>query len=112
VVVARDPGSRDFGGGVSEANDPSYLFGVRTSVDLSRNVDFDARLRAVGELPNPRVPAYSEMALRVGWRITPRFETAFDAEDLLHHRHAEFNPVARGFEEFERSVRVSLAARF
>jgi hypothetical protein len=37
---------------------------------------------------------------------------ALIGEDLLHAQHPEFNPVAAGFEEFQRSVRVALTARF
>jgi iron complex outermembrane receptor protein len=112
VEVTRDPDSRDLGGGTTEANDPPYLFGVRSSIDLPRNVDVDARLRSVGRLPNPAVPPYSEMTFRVGWRMTPHVEVAFEGEDLLHDRHGEFNPVARGLEQFERSLRAVLVTRF
>jgi hypothetical protein len=37
---------------------------------------------------------------------------ALIGEDVLHAQHPEFNPVAAGFEEFQRSVRIALAARF
>ncbi len=112
VALSRDPGSRDVGGGTSEANDPEHLFSLRTSVDLPHDVELDARLRTVSALPNPKVPGYTELVLRAGWRPVRRLELSVIGDDLLHDRHPEFNPTARGFEEFERSVRAMLTVRF
>jgi len=112
VSVTKAPGSRDVGGGATEANDPPYVVQFRNSLDLPRHLEADARIRSVAALPNPAVPAFTEMAARLGWTPTRRLELAVEGEDLLHDRHAEFNPVARGFEEFERSVRLMLTTRF
>ena len=112
VSLTKDPGSRDAGGLTAEANDPRHVFALRTSVDLSRRVELDARWRSIGALPHPAVPAYSEAAARLGWRVSPHVDLALVGEDLLHARHAEFNPVAAGFEEFQRSIRAVFTARF
>lgn len=112
VSLTNDPGSRDVGGLTTEANDPRHVFAVRTSIDLSQGLELDARWRSIGELPHPRVPAYSEAAARLGWRASPHVDVALVGEDLLHAQHAEFNPVAAGFEEFQRSVRVVFTTRF
>ena len=111
VGISRQPGSRDVGGGASDANDPGYLFGLRTSVDLAENVELDARLRSVGSLPNPVVPAYTELGLRLGWRATPRLELALVGEDLLHAAHPEFGPAVPGRVLFERGVRAVVTMR-
>ncbi len=105
-------GSRDVGGLTTEANDPRHVFTLRTSVDLSQRVELDARWRSIGELPHPRVPAYSEAAARLGWRASAHVDLALVGEDLLHPQHAEFNPVAAGFELFQRSIRAVFTARF
>jgi iron complex outermembrane receptor protein len=112
VSLARDPGSRDVGGLTTEANDPRHVFTLRTSVDLSPRVELDARWRSIGELPHPRVPAYSEAAARLGWHASAHVDLALVGEDLLHAQHAEFNPVAAGFELFQRSIRAVFTARF
>jgi iron complex outermembrane receptor protein len=111
VAVTRDSGSRDISGGTSEANDPAHQFALRNAVDLPGGVELDVRLRRVSALPNPQVPAYTELGFRLAWRTTPRLTLALTGEDMLHARHAEFNPSVRGFEEFERSVRVTMAIR-
>jgi iron complex outermembrane receptor protein len=108
VRVTRDPGSRDIGTANTEANDPAHQFALRSAFDLPAGLMLDARLRHVGALPHPVVPRYTELAARVAWQPQPRFEIALVGEDLLHDRHPEFNPVARGFQEFERSVRATV----
>ena len=112
VSVTREVDSRDIGGIATEANDPRHLFTFRTSLDLLQRMELDFRWRSIGALRHPSVPGYSEAAARIGWRATQNFEVALIGEDLLHAQHAEFNPVAAGFEEFQRSVRVALTARF
>jgi iron complex outermembrane recepter protein len=112
VSLTRDADSRDVGGSATEANDPRHLFALRTSLDLLQRMELDFRWRSIGALPHPHVPGYSEAAARIGWRATQNFDVALIGEDLLHAQHPEFNPVAAGFEEFQRSVRVALTARF
>jgi iron complex outermembrane receptor protein len=112
VSITKDIGSRDIGGGASEANDPSHMFGLRTDVDLPRRVALNLFLRSIGELPNPRVPHYTELNGRVGWRATPQFELSVSAQDLLHNSHPEFGALAPRRAEFERSVRVQAAFRY
>jgi iron complex outermembrane receptor protein len=112
VSITKDIDSRDVGGGTTEANDPSHRFGLRTDVDLPRDVELSLFLRSIGRLPNPQVPAYTELNGRVGWRATPRFELSFAAQDLLHGHHPEFGAVAPRRVEFERSVRVVAVFRY
>ena len=109
--VRAQPGAPVAGAGASEANDPHHLFGVRTSLDLPRNVAVDVLLRAVGALPNPRVPAFAELGLRAGWRATPRIELWVAGQDLLHDRHPEFGPALPTRVEFERSLRLGITFR-
>jgi iron complex outermembrane recepter protein len=109
--ISRDANSRDVSGGVNEANDPRHMFGVRASLDLHRSVEVDARLRSIGALPNPAVPAYTELALRVGWRASSRVELAVVGEDLLHDQHPEFGAAVPQRVEFERGVRAILTLR-
>jgi iron complex outermembrane receptor protein len=104
VSISRDLDSRDIGGGASEANDPRYMLTARSDVDLPRNIALHAFLRRIGALPNPRVPAYTELNARLGWQATPRFELAIAAQDLLHGRHPEFGAPRRV--EFQRSIRL------
>lgn len=108
--ISRDPDSRDVGGGSSEANDPSHLFSVRSSVDLGRGVQIDGLVRHVGALPNPVVPAFTEVNARVAWAVS-RVEVALIGQDLAHARHPEFGPDTSTRLEFERGVRLMVTLR-
>ena len=112
VSITKDIDSRDIGGGASEANDPSHMFGLRTDVDLPGRVELNLFLRGISELPNPRVPAYTELNGRVGWRPTRHFEVSVAAQDLLHDHHPEFGGLTPRRVEFERSVRVLATFRY
>ena len=111
VDVTRASGSRDVSGGVNEANDPSFWWTLRSSIDLAKNLEVDAWLRGVDDLPNPTVPAYAELNARVGWRVGPRLELALVGQDLLRAHHAEFGTSLPRRIEFERSVRVQMTYR-
>jgi iron complex outermembrane recepter protein len=104
-------GSRDATSGVSEANDPSHIFGLRTAVDLPGNVEADAFLRGIGPLPNPEVPGYVELNLRVGWKVRRGVELALVGQDLIHDQHPEFGTAVPRREEFQRSVRALMTLR-
>lgn len=112
VSITKDIGSRDIGGGASEANDPSHIFGLKADVDLARRVELNLFLRSIGELRNPHVPAYSELNGRLGWRATEHFEVSIAAQDLLHAHHPEFGALEPRRIEFQRSVRVMAAFRY
>jgi iron complex outermembrane receptor protein len=108
---SREAGSTDLSGGVGEGNDPTHQGHVSWSIDLARNWELDGTLRAVGALPNPRVPAYASANLRLGWRATPHVDVAVIGRDLLSARHPEFGPVGIR-DEFERSVYTWIIVRF
>jgi iron complex outermembrane receptor protein len=110
--VRRQPGSRDLSGGLGEANDPHHLFNARTSFDLSRQVEVDALVRAVSALPNPAIPGYAELTLRLGWRPRPGLELSVVGQDLLHDHHLEVGGPPATRVEFERSVRTALTVAF
>jgi iron complex outermembrane recepter protein len=110
--IERSSGSNDVTGGSSEMNDPGYVFGLRSSIDLLRDVELDVVVRAIDDLPNPAVPAYAEMTLRLGWRVTPQTDVWIVGHDLLHDHHPELGAVVPGRVEFERGVRVGTTLRF
>jgi iron complex outermembrane receptor protein len=111
VDITRAPGSRDAAGGTSEGNDPDHLFSIRTSIDLPSRLEADLQLRNVGALPQPAVPAYTELNARLGWRARPRVELFLTGQDLLHAEHPEFTGGGL-IEQFHRSVRLGTTLRF
>ena len=87
---SRDPGSRDATNGVSEANDPTHLWHVRSYFELGRAAELDAVLRFASALPSPAVPAYTDLNLRFGWRLSGRLDLSVIGQNLLQDKHQEF----------------------
>jgi iron complex outermembrane recepter protein len=105
-----EPGSRDLTRGRDEANDPHDYWSLRADLDLPRDLELDATLRHVGALPNPAVPSYTELDLRLAWRRPSGWELALVGQNLLHSQHPEFgNPLTR--EEVERGVYAQVTWR-
>jgi iron complex outermembrane receptor protein len=96
--------SQDASGGTAEANDPNHMGLLRSSLTLPHRIEFDQVLRYVDSLPNPRIPSYVELDLRLAWRPKPGLELALIGMNLLDSSHPEFNG-GSGFQtEVERSV--------
>jgi iron complex outermembrane receptor protein len=102
--LSLDPGSTDVTGGNPEGNDPRHRFMLRSYLDLPRGVALDAWLRYVSELPNPRVPSYTELDLRVGWTLRPGLDLSLFGRNLLDEQHPEFGPPGPTRKEVERSL--------
>jgi iron complex outermembrane receptor protein len=110
--LSLDPGSRDLSRGRDEANDPSFLFSLRSYLDLPYGLAFDGVLRHADERPYPAVPAYSELDLRLGWTVRPGWEISLVGQNLLHDHHPELGSIQAVRYEFQRGAYVRSAWRF
>jgi len=105
------PGSVSIGSPSAGNNDPKYQVLLRSSLDLPRDIEFDLGLRAVGALPNPAVPAYVALDVRLAWSPRPGVELSIAGFDLLDRQHPEFGSAATR-SEIERSVTARLSWAF
>jgi iron complex outermembrane receptor protein len=97
--------------GLAQAgDDPKQQASLRSFMNLGDDVTLDANLRYVGALPDPRVPAYTELSARLGWQVTEQVTLALSGLNLLHDRHQEFP--APDASSIPRSVAVDLQWRF
>ncbi len=97
----RDPSMKagfvDLGNGQSEGQDPASQAQLRSYMNLFDNWELDTSFRFVGKVTqeNPAgpqiflLPGYFESDVRLGWRISPHTEIAFNALNLIHDRHLE-----------------------
>jgi iron complex outermembrane receptor protein len=105
-------GSLDTSGSAGLAtNDPRTYWSLRSSHDLTGTLRADLALRHVGSLPQPQVPAYSELDARLAWQARPELELALSGRNLLHSEHAEFGPPGAR-QVFGRAVLLSAKVRF
>lgn len=87
-----------------EGNDPHNMFSAHSSINLPYNIQFDQLVRFVDELPNPVVPSYLELDLRLAWRPIDHLELALIGRNLLDNQHPELGPDTPLREEVERSI--------
>jgi iron complex outermembrane receptor protein len=94
-----------------QGDDPEYQAFLRSSFDLSADLELDLVLRRIGSLPAPEVPAYTALDLRLGWRRGDGLELWVAGRNLLDSQHAETGrPEERG--EIVRSGSFGVRARF
>lgn len=100
------PGRIDFANRESAGNDPDVQFQLRSQMDVTDAVWLDVRLRHVGELPRPRVPAYTGLDVTAGWQVAAGLELVLNGYNLLNGSHSETGePPAR--RAFRRGVTVA-----
>jgi iron complex outermembrane receptor protein len=83
-------------------DDPQAQASLKSSMDIGRDLALDADLRYASALPDPKLPAYTELNLRLGWTVTPRLVLSLSGFNLLHAYHQELpgteaNAVPRSF---------------
>ncbi len=97
-------------GVASLGNDPKVRASAGASFDLGANMELDLQARHIGALPNPAVPSYNALDVRLGWRVRPDLELSVTARNLGDPGHPEWgNPASRV--EFGRSVFVKAVWR-
>ncbi|WP_460711231.1 TonB-dependent receptor plug domain-containing protein [Lysobacter terrae] len=101
------PGSTDPLGQPAAGNDPEYHWILRSSLDLPAGLQLDTSVRHVAALPAPRVPAYTAVDVRLGWRPNDRFELSLTGQNLFDERHVEFGSTVAG-SQIERELRVGI----
>jgi iron complex outermembrane receptor protein len=112
------PGGYDLDDAQNETADPEHQFSVRSSLNLPRNIEWDAALRWVDTLhtnngPTPgTVPSYFELNTRLAWHASQRLELSLSGENLLHNDHPEYGFPDPSRVEIERSVYGKIAWRY
>lgn len=89
------PESEDLNEGTVESNDPSHQALLQSTLDLGERVELDMVGRYIGELPDPELPEYVALDVRLGLRLTSRLQLSVAGQNLLKSVHREFAPDAR-----------------
>jgi len=90
------PGGFDFNNALNETADPPHQISLRSSMDLPWRLEVDGQLRwidafTINNNGKPAmVPSYADLDLRIGWRLTRRWEVSLVGQNLLHARHPEY----------------------
>jgi iron complex outermembrane receptor protein len=106
------PGSSDTPDLIAQrGRDPERSWRLRSSLDLSRQGEFDIIARRVSERSHPDVPAYAAVDVRYGWRPSRRIELSVTGQNLFDKGHGEFTDISTRT-EIGRGVFVNLVSRF
>jgi iron complex outermembrane receptor protein len=99
---------------LSEAgDDPGGQASLRSTMSLGHHVTWNADIRYVSALPDPRIPSYAELDTSLAWAINERLEVSVTGANLLHERHLEYEEAGATIgEEVERSVSFGTRLRF
>jgi iron complex outermembrane recepter protein len=103
------PGSAD-SNTAAHGNDPDYQVLLRSAHSLTDRHELDILVRSVGELPNPNVPSYTAVDVRLGWRPVRDLEVSLTLQNLLDSSHPEFG-ASPARSEFERGAFLKLVWR-
>jgi len=105
--------STDITGTRAAGNDPKHQVSLRSNMSLPRNMDLDVAVRAIGALPNPRVPSYVAVDARLGWRARKDLELSLAVTNLLDRAHPEYRSSATTTpNELRRVVSVKMLWNF
>lgn len=89
----------------AEGDSPHHQFSLRSSMDVMENLEFDAMVRYVDNLPNQNIASYTELDLRLAWEPSKNFELSVVGQNLLDSHHAEFgNAAVAGSAEVQRGI--------
>ncbi len=82
----------------NEGSSPQNQYSIRSQLSLPHNIEFDANVYYVDNLrntttiqsPTIKVPNYTRLDLRLGWRPVKALELSVAGQNLLDGRHPEF----------------------
>jgi iron complex outermembrane receptor protein len=94
--LVADPNIAEF---LSKGVNPRNVFSIRSYLNVTPQIDFDASLRFVGSLPERDIDSYTVMDARLAWRPFPKLELSLVGQNLLEEGHAEFSTL-----EVQRSI--------
>jgi len=84
----------------SETATPRNNWKIQSFLNLAQAVQLDTLLFTSGAVISPAyptaivVPPHTRLDVRLGWRVSPRFEISVSGQDLLNPRHLELVPEA------------------
>lgn len=110
-----DPTSLD---GVSvadaEGSNPGNQAQLRSHVELSHGLSWDANAYFVGRLTAQAVPSYTRVDTQLAWRISERVTLSAVGQNLLKDHHVEFNDMfqAVNSSQVKRSAYAKLTLGF
>ena len=93
---------------------PERQLSLRSRINMSHGMEFDAWLRYMDRLRDMSVPSYTTLDLRLGWHATKNLTLDLVGQNLLDPHHPEFSTRAGGTQltEVQRSAFIRLTWQY
>ncbi len=98
----------------AEGESPHHQISLRSSMDLSHDVELDLWARYVDSLPSQDIGSYITLDIRLGWELSRDLELSICGKNLLDSQHPEFESeiVETTPTEVERSIYGKITFKF
>ena len=112
--LSTDARSLDTFSEADEGRSPEHQFSLRSSIDITDDIEFDTTVRFVDSLPAIDVNSYVELDARIAWQPSENFELSIVGQNLLSNSHREFGSDQLGTvpSRVERSVYGQIKLKF
>ena len=81
-------------------------------MDIMKKFELGAVIRYIDKLPQPLVPSYTGVDLRIGWKLNENIELSIAGQNLLNKHHLEFTPsTSQNRREIERVIYGKIVCR-
>jgi iron complex outermembrane receptor protein len=114
MKLHKDAENNDPAGESAEGESPHNQISLRSSMDLSKELEFDLWARYVDKLPAQNIEGYVTLDTRLGWKPKEDLELSLVGQNLLDNEHPEFEPEFVDVlpTEVERSVYGKITCQF
>ena len=103
--------SKDANDATAESDDPQHQLVIQSNIKLPARFELGTVIRYVDKLPEPYVPSYFGLDMRIGWMLSKTIELNLVAQNLLDNHHPEFIPASPSPREIERSIYGKISFR-
>lgn len=90
-------------GDLDAEGEPEHIFNIRSYLNLPHDLEFDSMLYYVSRHSSRRIPAYTRVDLRLGWKPTPNLELSLVGQNLQDDAHPELTELLEASTETQRS---------
>ena len=94
----------------TQGSSPGHQAQLRSHLEMSRGLAWDANAYFVGSLPAPSIPSYTRLDTQLTWKLAERVELSLVGQNLLSDHHAEFNDQLQSVNSSQ--VKRSVYAKF
>jgi len=80
----------------AQGSNPGHQAQLRSHLELSGGLAWDASAYFVGRLPAQFIASYTRLDTQLTWKLAERVELSLTGQNLLRDHHVEFNDEFQG----------------